>query len=501
MTLRPGETSGHGIAVFPFLKTGEPVRLGSFTFRSTHDTTDLSAEDAVHVQQIAEMLFLQDDLRIRSAAYALLPALDLDKADPWLPELEHLQAIVAYCYSAPHPTLGDSFLNFEQASLAIFSPEQVSIFLVRPDHHVEATSPTSTLTPDQWHRVPGYQGRYNFRHPFWVATGSRLYPPVPHIGLNISQDLAYDLGGFFRSTEHHLLPELLRLPATETAERVLRALTWYNRANALTSDDDRAIIDLAVAFETLLALPRDAKTDRFVDAVSLLLGRVTRLNHWAEQFYDTRSDIVHEGRTERLYFMPAKKKNQADSPLYQPLLAYGRQIFQLCVSTLLLGAHLGARAGLRDKLVTNQERFELICKTLGDESLKIVDRFAAIEETIALANEFRSVRETGPLIETMVGAVQCAARYLLICSDSLEPVFKQRIENLAGAKRSRDWYEALSAIQALNDLKAHPADSRSPEAITVRLAEVVWDRTFMHYFWLKEARDNGEQPQNSRTAS
>ena len=27
MTLRPGETLGHGIAVFPFLKTSEPVRL------------------------------------------------------------------------------------------------------------------------------------------------------------------------------------------------------------------------------------------------------------------------------------------------------------------------------------------------------------------------------------------------------------------------------------------------------------------------------------------
>ena len=41
MTLRPGETPGHGIAVLPFLKTSEAVRLGNFTFRSTDDTTDL----------------------------------------------------------------------------------------------------------------------------------------------------------------------------------------------------------------------------------------------------------------------------------------------------------------------------------------------------------------------------------------------------------------------------------------------------------------------------
>jgi hypothetical protein len=495
MTLRPGEAPGHGIAVFPFLKTRGPVRLGSFTFRSTDDTADLDEEDSAHVQEIAEMLFLQDDLRIRSAAYAMLPALDLDKAEPCLRELGHLQAILAYCYSAPHPTFGDPFLHFEHASLAIFSPEPVSIFLVRPEHHVEAINRNSTLTPDQWHRVPGYQGRYNFREPFWVAKGSRLYPPVPHIGLNISQDLAYDLRRCFESPQHHLLPELLQQPSTEAAERVLRALTWYNRANALTSDDNSSIIDLAVAFETVLALPRDAKTDRFVDAVSLLLGRIARLNLWAEQFYGARSDVAHEGRTERLHFMPAKQKGPADGPSYHSLLTYGRQVFQLCVGALLFGAHLGARAGLRDKLVTNQERFQFICKTLDDESLTVVDRFAAIDETVALTSEFRFVRETGLSIDTLVGSVQRAAKNLVLCNDLLEPVFKQRVVDLAGAKRSPDSYEALAALQALNDSQiVEPADPQSPKSIMCRLAEIVWHYTFMHYYWLKERRDKGQQP-------
>ena len=494
MTLRPGEAPGHGIAVFPFLKTMGSVRLGSFTFRSTDDIADLDQEDSAHVQEIAEMLFLQDNLRVRSAAYAVLPALDLDSAEPCLRELGHLQAIVAYCYSAPHPTFGDPFLHFEHASLAIFSPEPVSIFLVRPEHHVEAITPNSTLTPDQWHRVPGYQGRYNFREPFWVVKGSRLYPPVPHISLNISQDLAHDLRGWFHSPQHHLLPELLQQPATEAAERVLRALTWYNRANALTSDDNNAIIHLAVAFETLLALPRGTKTDRFVDAVSLLLGRITRLNLWAEQFYDARSDVAHEGRTERLYFMPAKQNSPANGPSYHPLLTYGRQVFQLCVGALLFGAHLGARAGLRDKLVTNQERFQLICKTLDDESLTVVDRFAAISEMVALTSEFRFVRETGLSIDTLVGSVQRAAKNLVLCNDLLEPVFKQRVIDLAGAKRSPDSYEALAALQALNDSKnVEPADPQSPQSIMCRLAEIVWDYTFMHYYWLKERRDKGQQ--------
>ena len=51
MTLRPGETAGHGIAVFPFLKTMDVIQLGNFSFRSTEDTTGLTEEDSAHVHE------------------------------------------------------------------------------------------------------------------------------------------------------------------------------------------------------------------------------------------------------------------------------------------------------------------------------------------------------------------------------------------------------------------------------------------------------------------
>jgi hypothetical protein len=420
MTLRPGETPGHAIAIFPFLKTREPVRLGNFDFRSTDDTKGLSEEDSASVRETAEMLFLQDDLRIRTAVYAMMPSLDLDNDEQCLRDLEHIQAIVAYCYSAPRQAFGDLFFHFEHASLAVFSPEPVSIFLVRPAHHVEPLNKNFSLAPDQWHRVPGYQGRYDFRHPFYVAKGSRLYPPVPHIALNISQDLAADLLGYFaEAPKYRLLPELLRLPMTATAERVLTAITWYNRANALSNDDASSLLDLAVGFETLLALPKDAKTDRFIDAISLLLGRVPRLDLWAGQFYGVRCEVAHEGNTQRLRFMPTGQTKQGSGILYQSLLTYGRQIFQLCVGTLLFGDQLAKHAGLPDILVTNQERFESICKILDDDSSPVPDRFAAIDATVALMSDFRYVQETGLRIDTTIGAMQRAAKRLLLhCSAS-----------------------------------------------------------------------------------
>ena len=79
MRLRPGELPGRAIAVFPFLKTRDPITLGSFTFRSTEETTGLDVDAAAHVREVADMLYLQDDLRIESAAYTTLPPLDLDK--------------------------------------------------------------------------------------------------------------------------------------------------------------------------------------------------------------------------------------------------------------------------------------------------------------------------------------------------------------------------------------------------------------------------------------
>lgn len=493
--IRPGETPGRGIAVFPFLKTTDLIQLGSFTFRSTDDTSDLREDDATHVREIADMLFLQDDLRIRSASYAMLPTLDLDIADPSVLELEGIQAIVAYCYSSPRHTFGDIFFHFEHASLAIFSPEPVTTFLVRPDHHVVPAGDAPTLEADEWHRIPGYQGRYNFRQPFWVAKGSRLYPPVPHIGMNLSQNLAWDLRrAFSDGPQHHLLPTLIRKPTTEISERVLTAIDWYNRANAYTTEESEALLALAVGFETLLGLPRDDKTDRFVDAVSLLLGRVERLKVWAEQFYAARSEVAHQGRTQQLRLRPLMKKN-AEGPLYQSLLAYGRQVFQLCVGSILFGAHLAQRSGLQDKLTTNQERFEQICKSLHDETLAPADRFTAIDDIVATVDEFRYVDETGLRIETMMGAVQAAAETLLICDTTLGTAVNQKLSDLAAAKRSKDCYEALAALHAWHEVVATgPMEPRSPEGIMRRLTSAIWQYTFMHYFWLKGQREKEQLP-------
>jgi hypothetical protein len=101
----------------------------------------------------------------------------------------------------------------------------------------------------------------------------------------------------------------------------------------------------------------------------------------------------------------------------------------------------------------------------------------------------------------MVGAIQRAAKYLLVCDNTLDAGLRQRIEDLATAKKSSDSYEALAALFALKEIKlAVLSDPRSPHGVTQRLADVVWHYTFMHYFWIKQQREKGQSPGNNYSA-
>jgi len=495
----PNDSNRYSFAVFPFLKTSGAVTIGQMTVRSTDDATGLLPEQARQLQEISRMLFLKEHLRIRSASYTVVPLIDLDRRDEHadaLEDLAHLQAVVAYCYASPHPIFIEPFLQYEHASLAIFSPGNVSIYVVRPDHHAEWVGPESPLTKDHRHEVDGYHGLYNFKHHFWVTNGSRLYPPIPHIGLNLSQDMAADLGQFlFESSHYPLLEKLLKRPKTATSERILRAIDWFNRANSVTASEEESIVNLAVALESLLLLPEsDKKTERLVDSVSLVLGRIPRLDMWVRQFYEARSAIVHEGQAHNLRFVASPSASASDGPVYHSLLAYGRQVFQLCVGALLFGAGLAEEAGLQEKLVTNQERFDEINRELSDKTTKPTEKLRRIASTVQTAERYRFVPESDSSIEKFLNSVRLVSKVLLECDEKLEVDAKERLERIARAGRS-DHYEILDAVRDFNEFVAplaRPTELDGPRIIAFRLILVVWGYTSPNYFWLRQSRTKTE---------
>ncbi|HWR82054.1 MAG TPA: hypothetical protein VN285_01995 [Candidatus Deferrimicrobium sp.] len=482
-------SQNHSFAVFPYLKTTDAVTVGQLTFRSTDVSNELTSKQKEHLSDIASMLFLKDNLRIKSASYALIPFIDVSHPGPFIEHLKHVQSVVAYCYASPRHEFGDIFLSPEHASMVVFSPERVIKGLVRPDFHVEEVPSITSQVADNRTEIDGYAGLFNFRHHFWVAKGSRLYGPKPHLTLNISQHLSSDIVCAEQSRcDYRLLCEFLRKPVTKTSARAFTALRWFNAANSDANDPSAAIVDLSIAFEALMNLPADQKADRLTDAVSMLLGRIPRVDIWVRQFYDARSQIVHQGSSQLLHFVATDSIKKRDGQQYQSLLSYGRQIFQLCLGTLLTGADLAEKSGLEEKLITNEERFREICRILDNNQIQLSERLDEILPIIAAIDQYRYISESSLQLETMIGATRRAAKALLEIIDENSTELKRRLSALITAKRTTNHFEELDELRKLDSaFKEKTLLTANPYRETVqRLIEIVWYYVFNHYFWLKE---------------
>jgi hypothetical protein len=482
--------NNYSIAVFPFLKTHNDVSIGGLTFRSTERTDGLTPCQANSVADVSRMLFLQNDLHIKSASYAVVPIVDPLRRFPDIEHLSNVQAVVAYLYASPHEIFGDVFLTSEHASLALFTPGQVPFSLVRPDFHVSAVDGGSDLSPDKRGMVPGFSGLYNFRHPFWAARGSRIYGPQPHLTLNHAQDLSNDVWSATSGRpDYAYLFQRLLSPPTAASSRIFTAVQWFNAANRESNADDVAIVNLSIAFESLLSLPKGEKTERLVDTISLLLGRIARLDVWARQFYDTRSRVVHEGYSRQLHFVATDSTSATNGSTYQPLLSYGRQVFQLCLATLLVGSNLAERARLEERLVTNEERFEKICIVLANKNLEPRRRLSDVYALVEGLERYRFLGESGLTLERMIGAARLAAETLLAC-DGTQPDVREALRAFSAAKRTNDHIEELEALSVLEPLFAEHATPTETDydGIVGKLVRVVWGYVFMHYHWIKERR-------------
>jgi hypothetical protein len=498
------EMSASSFVVFPFLKTTHAVELGGFQLRSTDDTTGLSRADAKHLAEIANMLFLQDDQRIPSASYTVVRAIPLfgDKSESdgeTLLKLRRLREMIAFCYAAPHETLGEPFMHLEDASVVIFTPAEFPEFLVKPGSGAKSASASEYLSGGANATVSGYHGLYNFKHSLFLIAGSRLYPTIPGIALKLAQNLSSDCALFFsHSSRFASLPKLVDDTLTPARERVATSIEWFNESNSLNSDEESAIVSLAIAFETILGLPREEKAVRVVDAIALLLGRVARLDEWALQFYEARSDIVHTGRATRLRFAVGNRTRNADTMEYRSLLSYGRQIFQLCVATIMFGIDVAVSAGVEEKFVTNQERFEIIARVLGDDNMSSRERLDRIARSVASLAEFQFVSETffGP--EKPLLCARSAARALLDSNVSLDDHLKEAIESLANVDRT-DIYAGLAAVRHADTIGTQfrsTGNEDEPAMTVLRLLHIVWRYTFPNYFYLdRKLKEKQSRPQ------
>jgi hypothetical protein len=231
--------------------------------------------------------------------------------------------------------------------------------------------------------------------------------------------------------------------------------------------------------------------------VSLLLGRIPRLDEWVRQFYDARSEIAHEGKAHQLRFVAKEGKSRANGPLYHSLLNYGRQVFQLCLSAVLFGSELAQDTGLAEKLITNQQRFELLCKLFSNEAKSAKDRFDDSAESVYAIDRYTFVGESGLELDTMLGALQLAARTLLELEADDGDAFLSRLKSFVNVKRTPDQFDMLDELSRLSAMATSVWQAGvlpSPKHQVLTLVHVVWNYSFMYYFRLKKEREATSSP-------
>jgi len=498
-------------AFLPYLKTSEPIRYKDIVFRNIEDLTDLSAEAIEHLNVLRRMFFLRDNLLIKQITYTTIQRQNEDEwgDKTFLEQLREFQTIVTYLYSAPHKIFGDPFLRKEHASLYICMPKPVPLSLIYETQLTEPIKPIEYPEPDHRGEVNGYEVILDFRTYIWVTKGSRIYPPAGYLNLNYSQDLQIDLDyPLHASRQTQLMSFIASKPERSyLSNRILTALEWYNRSIGADIEDAVALVHLAIAFECLLNLEQGEKvTARFKEAITLLLGGLPRLDSWLTQFYDARSEIVHKGRSNNLLFiaMDEPKKNTSDrTPKYRSLVSVGRQIFQLCLSTVTYGASIADDLNLPSMLFTNQQRLEEICRILDNAKGSTAEKLQAVTQHIHDIDNYKFIGETGLRLETLIGAGQLTVKSFLETSPQYAPQLLNLLADFTSAKNEVDYYTTLSRLQSIQEYKrvGQVVDPVSPLTDVLLLLDCVWYYTFTHYYWLKESKEKNDPSTSKGSAS
>ena len=402
--------------IMPYLKTSKPVSVRGIRFwpsQTIDDCSELADSCKAHLRALFPLFYLQNDVQISEMLCTHLHlGPDGQKRESVLRRLRESQILIGYLYCSPHFPGGEPFLAHENADLYLLRAAKVSKFLIGCEDECPEESIVPSVRED--FEVDGYEGSLNWHSPVWVASGCRLYPSVPHLVLNLSQDLASDLELSGLQDYSWALLRLMGARAVDDSParaRVFTAMEWYNRSASSRVDEGMALVCLAIAFESLFGLEQGPDiTTRFRDFVLGLLGRIPRLDSWVEQFYTARSKIVHQGSWQHLAFYAADSrlyrdilKGKEEGIGYRRLTSYGRRIFRLCLNAVSTGTLLAEQSGLRSLFFHNQERLETICKQLNRQDLTPELRIEGVSSDVVDLHKYWT--ESGDLTEvkTVIG--------------------------------------------------------------------------------------------------
>ncbi len=403
------------IVVFPYLKSSKKFMYKDIEFRNINDISGFSKRISNHLSIIKNLFYLRDNFLLDQITYSVLqiPIKDIKTKNKLFLQLREFKTLLAYLYSSPHPIFGNTFLSNEHASVFIIESERIPLDLVNNEISVKRVGNNCYPKPDKRGDINGYRIYLDFKYIFWVTKGSRIYPPIVSMWTNQLQDLYSDLQRFKSSPNTSNILEFFESTDINSSmrSRIYISLIWYNRSIVEDVDEDVALINLAIAFESLLNLNKDDKvSSRFKESIKLLLGEIPRLDSWIDQFYEARCNLVHEGITANFSYLATsviKNKNNDEEPSkYRSLVSIGRIIFHICLNSLLNSAFMANNKKLPALFFTNQDRLLKICEIMTGKANTPSEKLKNIENITIDIRQFIFLEEENLKLATIIGTIK-----------------------------------------------------------------------------------------------
>lgn len=466
--------------IFPYISTSQPVLIAGLDLKPCSHTDGLDENAIAAIEFLKSIFYSNDDRQIIDLVYTVQTLTDEDDEKSYFERILKAKALLAYVYGSPQGSDLNTHIKSEIFTAYTFKPELISI--IRPaSKRLQNPITRVDYSKDRFGRVDGYKCWIDGRKTVDIIATSRIQPTNGSIFLPYQMDLNRDLMQYTQSDSGHSLISGHDVDE-KTYRRVLAAISWYNQSNSFSASEENELISLAIALECLLGLERGNEvTKRFKESVILLTGQADKLKSWLDQFYNARSEIIHDGITTNIEFNAKEKtKSQPRSP-YRSLVDYGRVVFRICVSAIISGSSLATRYKLSSLFTTNEERFEILRLRISENDSSI----SCVSEIIDEIDSYRFVGESGIAFLSVISVLKQVISKWLNSPNSKDDPNQELWPAFLKVKSKIDSLSVLEAIiDNLKDVN-QPRSSTNDQEVVNKLASIVWHYCWAHYYDLK----------------
>ncbi|MHB8279341.1 MAG: hypothetical protein ACYDIA_17055 [Candidatus Humimicrobiaceae bacterium] len=479
---------------FPYLKISQKMNFCGIELSPINDIDNSLEKNGIDFEnkiktlnKLKNFFYLSKNYKIKNFAFTIIKErsdLLVDGFDEKI-HLEYskvlkIRELFIYIYSSLHPTALEIFLDRELCNVFALREENDVINFYKDNKNLIYKGSNKKCSDDFY---SGYCGLLNEKILLYLSKDDKVFPPHPSFNQNYYQDIYADIKGISQNSVFNFFIDKNKLLYVFENVKLLQSLKWYNKSISWNSPSEEQLINLSIAFESLLELDEEKINKSFINSILMILGYNERLKYWAQQFYDARSDIIHKGKTNKLFF----EIGNQNKGKYRELTSYGRLIFQIIFNTLINGEYLKTITELKDLFVCNRERFNEIIGIIGDGK-DFINKFNSIEKIIKDISKYRFISEDNisfkDIIECINKITEGFLKNKLIEEDEIAKVLNDFID-------LKNLDEKLIKFEAIYNCFKKKNEGLSKELLLYKkLLESVWGYLLTTIFFIKQNKNN-----------